>query len=417
MKRILIPLCLVVGSHMASGQRSYQFDAPNRLFVEGKELFSLKNYSGCIDKLEAYKQHSTDADLIQEADYMLVYSAYEQGRPNAVELLKDYLDVYPASRYADEVNFLIGSAHFGQGEYQKAIFWFNESNIDMLSPEQQEAYCFRLAYSLLQIGDMEKARGYFARIEQIGTKYREASTYYVAYIDYATGKYNNALVEFTRLKDLPDYKERSLYYITQIYFIQNKYEKVISEGKELLASYPDSENNSEVYRIMGNAYYHLGNEDQAINMLSKYVSSTDSPLRGDLYILGVCYYNKGNYSSAVNALGRTVRENDALSQNAYLYLGQSYLKLKDKNNARMAFEAAATSSFDKQVKEAAMYNYALLIHETAFTGFGESVTIFEDFLNDFPNSKYADKVNDYLVEVYLTTKNYQAALNLSLIHI
>lgn len=411
MKRILIPLCLVVGSHMASGQRSYQFDAPNRLFVEGKELFSLKNYSGCIDKLEAYKQHSTDADLIQEADYMLVYSAYEQGRPNAVELLKDYLDVYPASRHADEVNFLIGSAHFGQGEYQKAIFWFNESNIDMLSPEQQEAYCFRLAYSLLQIGDMEKARGYFARIEQIGTKYREASTYYVAYIDYATGKYNNALVEFTRLKDLPDYKERSLYYITQIYFIQNKYEKVISEGKELLASYPDSENNSEVFRIMGNAYYHLGNEDQAINMLSKYVSSTDSPLRGDLYILGVCYYNKGNYSSAVNALGRTVRENDALSQNAYLYLGQSYLKLKDKNNARMAFEAAATSSFDKQVKEAAMYNYALLIHETAFTGFGESVTIFEDFLNDFPNSKYADKVNDYLVEVYLTTKNYQAALN------
>ena len=411
MKRILIPLCLVVGSHMASGQRSYQFDAPNRLFVEGKELFSLKNYSGCIDKLEAYKQHSTDADLIQEADYMLVYSAYEQGRPNAVELLKDYLDVYPASRHADEVNFLIGSAHFGQGEYQKAIFWFNESNIDMLSPEQQEAYCFRLAYSLLQIGDMEKARGYFARIEQIGTKYREASTYYVAYIDYATGKYNNALVEFTRLKDLPDYKERSLYYITQIYFIQNKYEKVISEGKELLASYPDSENNSEVYRIMGNAYYHLGNEDQAINMLSKYVSSTDSPLRGDLYILGVCYYNKGNYSSAVNALGRTVRENDALSQNAYLSLGQSYLKLKDKNNARMAFEAAATSSFDKQVKEAAMYNYALLIHETAFTGFGESVTIFEDFLNDFPNSKYADKVNDYLVEVYLTTKNYQAALN------
>ena len=411
MKRILIPLCLVVGSHMASGQRSYQFDAPNRLFVEGKELFSLKNYSGCIDKLEAYKQHSTDADLIQEADYMLVYSAYEQGRLNAVELLKDYLDVYPASRHADEVNFLIGSAHFGLGEYQKAIFWFNESNIDMLSPEQQEAYCFRLAYSLLQIGDMEKARGYFARIEQIGTKYREASTYYVAYIDYATGKYNNALVEFTRLKDLSDYKERSLYYITQIYFIQNKYEKVISEGKELLASYPDSENNSEVYRIMGNAYYHLGNEDQAINMLSKYVSSTDSPLRGDLYILGVCYYNKGNYSSAVNALGRTVRENDALSQNAYLYLGQSYLKLKDKNNARMAFEAAATSSFDKQVKEAAMYNYALLIHETAFTGFGESVTIFEDFLNDFPNSKYADKVNDYLVEVYLTTKNYQAALN------
>lgn len=145
-------------------------------------------------------------------------------------------------------------------------------------------------------------------------------------------------------------------------------------------------------------------------MLSKYVSSTENPLRSDLYILGVCYFNKGNYSNAVNALSRTVRQNDELTQNAYLYLGQSYLKLGDKNNARMAFEAAATSSFDKQIKEVAMYNYALLIHETAFTGFGESVTIFEDFLNDFPNSQYADKVNDYLVEVYLATKNYEAAL-------
>ncbi len=258
---------------------------------------------------------------------------------------------------------------------------------------------------------MDKARNYFARIQQIGTQYREAATYYVAYIDYATGKYNNALVEFSRLKEMPDYREQSLYYITQIYFIQNKYEKVISEGEELLSSYPNSKNNSEVYRILGNSYYHLGNQDKAISLLSKYVSSTDSPLRGDLYILGVCYYNKGNYSSAVSALSQTVRENDALTQNAYLYLGQSYLKLKDKNNARMAFEAAATASFDKQIQEVAMFNYALLIHETAFTGFGESVTIFEDFLNDFPNSQYTDKVNDYLVEVYLTTKNYQAALN------
>ena len=139
MKRILIPLCIVVGSHVAYGQRSYQFDAPDRLFVEGKELFSLKNYAGCIDKLEAYKQHSTDADLIQEADYMLVYAAYEQGRPNADELLKDYLEEYPASRHSDEIGYMIGSVHFERGEYEKAIFWFNEADIDMLSPEQQEA--------------------------------------------------------------------------------------------------------------------------------------------------------------------------------------------------------------------------------------------------------------------------------------
>ena len=410
MRRILIPLCLVIGSHVANGQRAYQTESPDRLFVEGKEMFSLKNYSGCIDKLTAYKQQSTNADLVQEADYMMVCAAYEQGRPNVAELLKNYLEVYPSSRHADEVAFLIGSAHFGEGEYERAIYWFNQSNIDLLSPEQQEAYCFRLAYALLQQGDQEKARGYFARIEQVGKRYKEAASYYVAYIDYARGSYPQALQAFNRLKENPTYKEQSLYYITQIYFIQNKYSKVIDEGKQLLAAYPNSANNGEVYRMMGNSAYHLGDEAQAIKWLDQYMATTEKPLRGDRYILGVCSYNKGDYAKAVKQLSQTVRANDALSQSASMYLGQSYLKLGQSNNARMSFESAATASFDKQVKEAAMYNYALLVHETGFTGFGESVRIFEDFLNDFPNSQYADKVNDYLVETYLTTKNYESAL-------
>ena len=410
MRRILIPLCLVIGSHVANGQRAYQTESPDRLFVEGKEMFSLKNYSGCIDKLTAYKQQSTNADLVQEADYMMVCAAYEQGRPNVAELLKNYLEVYPSSRHADEVAFLIGSAHFGEGEYERAIYWFNQSNIDLLSPDQQEAYCFRLAYALLQQGDQEKARGYFARIEQVGKRYKEAASYYVAYIDYARGSYPQALQAFNRLKENPTYKEQSLYYITQIYFIQNKYSKVISEGKQLLATYPNSANNGEVYRMMGNSAYHMGDEAQAIKWLDQYMATTEKPLRGDRYILGVCSYNKGDYAKAVKQLSQTVRANDALSQSASMYLGQSYLKLGQSNNARMSFESAATASFDKQVKEAAMYNYALLVHETGFTGFGESVRIFEDFLNDFPNSQYADKVNDYLVETYLTTKNYESAL-------
>ncbi|MDR3143120.1 MAG: tetratricopeptide repeat protein [Tannerellaceae bacterium] len=411
MRRILIPLCLVAASFMSHGQRSYQFEASNRLFVEGKEFFNLGNYAGCIDRLQAYRQqYVTDASLIQEADYMLAYVAFEQGRADSPELLKDYLGKYPDSRHADDVNFLIGSAHFAEGEYEKAVFWLNEADMDMLSPARQEACCYRLACSLLQTGDLEQARTCFARIKQIGSVYREASAYYAAYIDYATGQYNGALVEFTRLKEIPAFREQSHYFITQIYFVQGKYDQAIREGEELLANYPHSGNNTELYRITGNSYYRLKNEEKAIVQLNKYIAAAGDPLRGDLYILGVCHYNKGNYTDAVKYFGQTIREEDELAQNAYLYLGQSYLKRNDKNNARMAFEAAAASSFDKQVKEVAAYNYALLIHETAFAGFGESVTVFENFLNEFPGSQYADKVNDYLVEVYFTTKNYRAAL-------
>ncbi|MDR2918918.1 MAG: tetratricopeptide repeat protein [Tannerella sp.] len=410
MNKILILLCLVLGYQSVNAQRSYQFESPDRLYLEGKAFFELRDFPACMDKLEIYKGKSTNKDLIQEADYMLAFIAFEQGRENATEILEHFVDTYPDTRHRNEICFLLGSAHFAKQDYNMALYWLSESNIDLLGTEQQEAYAFRSAYALLQTGDLNASRAYFLRIQQAGSTYREAASYYVAYIDYASGDYDSAYKEFDRLKNSPLYKEQSLYYITQILFIQERYDKVITNGEELLRIYPNSDNNLEVHRLLGNAYYQQGDQTKALSMLSKYVDATDSPLRGDLYILGICYFNKKDYQNAIRCFSETVKETDALTQNAYLYLGQSYLSLNDKNNARMAFEMAATSTYDLKVQEVAMYNYALLIHETSFSGFGESVTIFEDFLNRFPDSEYADKVGDYLVEVYLTTKNYDAAL-------
>ena len=118
----------------------------------------------------------------------------------------------------------------------------------------------------------------------------------------------------------------------------------------------------------------------------------------------------GVYSKAAETLGEVTGANDALTQNAYLHMGLSYLQLAEKNKARMAFEQAAASNADMKIKEQAAYNYALCIHETSYSAFGESVTVFEKFLNEFPNSQYTEMVSNYLVEVYLNTRSYEAAL-------
>ena len=409
-KKILIPLCLTVVCFAVSGQRSFQFETADRLFSEGKDFFELKNYAGCTDKLEAYKKVAADCDLIQETDYMLAFIAAEQGKENAVEMLESYLKNYPDSHHGDEACFLIGSGYFEREDYQHAANWLVDARAGALSDEHKEMLHYRLGYSLLQNDDLRTARFNFLIAQGFKGKFLNASTYYVAYIDYASGKYSDAMREFSSLRNDLEYREQANYFIAQINFIEGKYDETIRLVDRLLRTYPYSDNNPELYRIAGVSYYQAGNQDQAIEMLKRYVSSVDNPARGDVYLLGVCEYNQGQYENAVDAFSQTTTMIDEITQNASLYLGHSYLRLNDKRNARMAFEQASALTFNRKIQETSLYNYALLIHETAFTGFGESVKVFEKFLNDFPESEYADQVNDYLVEVFLTSNNYMAAL-------
>jgi TolA-binding protein len=401
---------LTVSFFTSNGQRSFKFDAPDRLFEEGKDLFELKNYAGCIDKLEEYRKVASNKDLIQEADFMLAFVAYEQGKHLLPDMLASYLDKYPDSRHADMVRFLMGNVYFENADYEASEQSFSGIDIEALNIEQQEALLYRLAFSQLQNQRLSEAQQNFSITREYNSKYAKAATYYIAYINYSDGNYKEAFKNFNTLRRDPEYGSLSNYYIAQIDFLNENYDEVVRLAERLLRSNPDSQTKTELYRIAGNSYYQLNSQDNAISMLSKYVASTDAPSRKELYILGVCQYNSGYYRESIETLSQTTTETDEHTQNASLYLGYGYLKTNDKNNARMSFDQAGSMTWDKKVREAALYNYALLIHETSFTGFGESVKAFERFLEDFPNSLYADKVYDYLVEDYLTSKNYPAAL-------
>ena len=414
MKRSLLYtllFCLSLSLYSVQGQVSYRSETPYIIFAKGKKMFQVHNYNGCIDLLTHFKTLSKDTKLNQEADYMIAVSSYANRSPQALKLLEKFIEQYGWSSDIPKARMLIGNLYLFDRKYEKANRQYALVDMERLSPEDQEEYLFRAGLSQLKSGNTEKAKPYFSALSSVGKKYREASIYYNAYIDYTGKQYNGAKAGFSQVKNNPEFGANAKYYLAQIALNDQQYGQVIQEGLQLLSEYPDHEFNSEINRIVGESYYYEGDNDNAIQYLNRYVTNTKDPLRESLYLLGIAYFKSGNYPSAIEYLKQTTTGNDALMQNAYLYLGQSYLKTGDKTNARLAFDIASRYDFDRQVQETALYNYALNIHESTVSPFGESVTVFEKFLNLFPSSRYADAINDYLVDVYMTSRNYGAALN------
>lgn len=392
-------------------QTSNEITSPDRLYQEGKELFQGKNYAAAVPSLKAFVKQKPSASLRQEAEYMLVCSAYELKDKNRITLLRRYLERYPDTPYANRIYALLASCYFYENNYDEALALFNAADLGYLGNEERNERTYQLATCYLKTGDLKEAAIWFETLRASSAEYADDCSYHLAYIRYTQRRYNEALKDFLPLQDHPRYKELVPYYIAEIYTVSKNYDKAQNVAESYLSAYPDNEHTAEMYRILGTAYYHFGKYQQAADSFSKYTDKErTAPRRDALYMMGLSYYQTGVYSKAAEALARVTTANDALTQNANLNMGLAYLQLAEKNKARMAFEQAAASNADMKVKEQASYNYALCLHETSFSAFGESVTAFERFLNEFPTSPYAEKVSGYLIEVYMTTRSYEAAL-------
>ncbi|MDL2241958.1 tetratricopeptide repeat protein [Bacteroidales bacterium OttesenSCG-928-L03] len=408
MKKIIAAISLLLCVHLSSGQRNLPFSSPERLFNEAKTMYEDGNYAGCIDKLNQYKQLPSTLGMSEEADFLLLASDFRMGRKDVSYDLKDFLDTYPSSPHRNEVCFMIGSDHFAKGEYRKAIFWLEETKPSYLTYSEQPDHAYRLALSYLETGKTNEAERLFNSLKT--GPYRDAANYYLGYMAYLNKDYTKALAQFNPLKNNLEFQPEILYYMNQINFVQGRYSQVISEGNNLLAKYSGNPLNTETERIVGISYYYEGNYTQALAFLEKYLAKAEAPLNSDYYLAGLSAYELGAFQQAVDLLNKSNPGDDELGQNINFYLGQAHLKTGNSQSALLAFESASRMSYNPTLQESAMYNYAMLLHKHSVSAFGESVTVLEQFLNQYPNSEYADKVNDALVEVYLTTSNYDTAL-------
>ena len=349
-------------------------------------------------------------DVAGDKEYARVCKEYELRSENSLELLEAYLKQYPDSRHANRIEAMMASVYFEEGKYPEAIALYRSCNLDALPDKERDEAALKLATSYLKLGNLEEAKVWFTLLKEVSKTHQADAVYNLGYIDYVEGRYDAALKTFTSLKNDDVYDALVPYYIGEIHLTRGEYKQADEVASDYLRHFAGHKDEAEMNRIQGEARSAMKDYLNAIASLEAYVNAVPQPQRKAMYELGMSYYHTGAFSKATEMLGRTTMEEAAVAQNANLHMGLADLQLKERTHARMAFEQASVADHDLAVKEQALYNYALCIHETSYSPFAESVTVFERFLNEFPASRYRERVNDYLVETYMNTRSYDAAL-------
>lgn len=405
-KNLFLGLCLLSPTASQAGINS---TTPEGYLSRGLAMYNNRNYAGAIDQLSHLKMMNVRGNVADCADFYIALCNYERGNRQCIDYLRQYITKNPSSPLVDRARATIGDYYFYNGKYGEAIREYDHIRTGALDLDAQEDVYYHRAFSLLRLGEYSQARTDINALSG-SSRYATAGIFYNAYIDYANKQYGKALNGFQRVKGNGELAFNAQYYVCQIYFTQQEYDKAETLAKSLLSDGNNTVFNNELTRIIGECEYQAGNDDEAEKYLKRYLDGVNGePLRSASYAYGVIQYRKAAYEEAVENFASMTSESDALSQSAYLYIGQSYLQMRQLNKASMAFEKAIQLDYDRNVTETAFYNYAVTQNEGGRTPFNKSIDIFEQFINKYPSSRYATQVEEYLVNAYLTTTDYEKA--------
>lgn len=412
--RLLIAIIIFLAvSICAVAQKTTVNSHPVNEYHQAVELFDHQKYGAAQNQFRKSIQKINDAnsEISINAEYYAALCATELFHKDAEYLFKQFIQNHPESPKARIAYFQLGKYNFRKKSWEKTIDWLAKVDIYDLSNEELPEYYFKLGYSHFMVDSFENATKAFFEIKDVDTKYTHPANYYYSHIAYLNGNYETALFGFKRLEAHEKFKDIVPYYIAQIFYKQGKYDDVISYAPPLLDS-ASTKRAPELARLLGESYYRTNRFKESIPYLEKYKQGVGPGAlkKEDKYQLAYAYFKSEGYDKAIELFKPLAGTKDSIAQICLYHLGEAYLKKNEKTNALNVFKAASQLEFDKEIQENSLFSYAKLAYETSFDPHFNAVEAFWEYYDKFPDSDKRDDVLAYLVNLYLTTKNYKAAM-------
>ncbi|MCX6181923.1 MAG: tetratricopeptide repeat protein [Bacteroidetes bacterium] len=373
-------------------------------YEKGKYSNSQREFQKVISAVK-----DPNSELKMNAEFYSAMCAFKLFNKDAADLFLAFMEHNAQSPKVKQARYCLGIYSYRYQHWPNTIKWFELVNVHDLSAVELPEYNFKLGYAYLQKGDSAKAQTQFFSVKDEPSEFKVPALFYYSHLEYKNGNYETALKGFEQLKGDRDFGSIVPYYISQIYFLQKKYEELVAYATPLLDSVKPTRA-LEISRLIGEGHYGLSHYEQALPYLKKYVEESGTNSINDIYQLAFTNYKVRNYQPAILGFQKVVDKETSLGQMALYYIGDSYMQVGNKESARSAFRFASKGDFDPVISENSTFNYAKLSYELSLDPYHEAIYALEDFIKRFPQSERIDDARKYLLEVYLTTKDYKQAL-------
>ena len=412
MNRFLITLSIVylICISTVSGQQNLIYQV-NRNYQKGIELFEKQKYGAAYKYFRKVIDDNFNVLSLQKSDaeYYSVLCAIKLNNDDAENLLDHFVKNNPESQYINNAWFEMAKHLYSKKSYKNACVYFEKVNKYLLTGDEKAELFFKKGYCYFQLKDYSEARVAFYEIKDIDTKYTSPAIYYYSHIAYIQKNYETALNGFLRLTTDENFSKIVPYYITQCYYYQDRFDDLIAYALPIIDSVVENRA-AEMAKLIGDAYYNKNQFKEATPYLERFHKNEKNISAGDNYEMAYCYYQAAKYKESVPYFEKASMGDSILEQNSMYHLADCYIRLNEKNKARMAFEGAAKLDNNKDIKQDALFNCALITYELSYTPFNDAVKAFNDYLTLYPESKRTDEALNYLSQAYLMTKNYKEAL-------
>lgn len=406
----VIVFSLSIFSLSTFAQRPIIYDSPQYEYSLAKELFEKEKYGSAQEYFkQVFDNEQTPQEMKVAAYYHIGICAFFLNNQDADFYLKNYIRLYPEHFNVSNAYFYLGKFYFDQKKYKQVLENFNQIDERFVPEKYVKEYQFKKGYAYFATKRIDEAKPLFNEVRKTENEYQKKAIYYLAHIAYSNEQYEAAMEDFLLLKEDKNYQSSIPFYLAQIYFYQKKYEEVLKTAVPILDK---ADNKTEMSRIIALSYYNLQRYSEALPYFENYIKSSRTTLdRNDNFAIGYSYYQMKNYQVAIRYLSLTTYEKDEMCQNSFYLIGDCYLKNGDPTFASQSFFEASKYDFSPDIKEDALYNYAKLQYETSNSPFNTAIAALEQYIQEYPNSSRSEEAIAYLSQIYLTTKNYQGAIN------